>query len=271
MGMTEMQLTQGVAVVTGAAGGMGAATARALAQAGYGALLLCDLDPAQLEAVAAPLRAKGAEVSALAGDIADPAFPGELVARLAGRPIAALVHTAGLSPRMGTAERILEVNLGATVRLVDAIRGHMAPGSAAVLIASNSAHFPMPPEIAAAFGQPLPPGGIAALAQLAPDPVLAYPMSKLGVMALVKREAKRFGERGARIVSISPGAIDTRMVAVEEGNEQLKTMIANQPIPRVGKPEEIAAVAVFLCSASASFLTATDVLVDGGMIASAVP
>jgi NAD(P)-dependent dehydrogenase (short-subunit alcohol dehydrogenase family) len=174
---------------------------------------------------------------------------------------------AGISPRMADPLTILEVNLGATVRLVDAIRGRMADGSAAVLIASNSAYFPLPPEAKEAFSKPLPPEGVVALAHYAPDGLVAYPLSKFGVMALVKREAKAFGERGARIVSISPGATDTAMVASEKGQSaQLDAMIAAQAVPRMARPEEMANLAVFLCSSKASFITATDILADGGMI-----
>jgi NAD(P)-dependent dehydrogenase (short-subunit alcohol dehydrogenase family) len=258
-------LAQGVAVVTGAAGGMGAATVRQLAEAGWGEFLLCDVDPGRLQTVAAPLREAGAKLDVLAGDIADPGFPARLVEALGDRPIAALVHTAGISPNMGSAERILAVNLDATVRLVDAVRPRMAEGAAAVLFASNSAYFPMPPEAAAAFAQPLPAGGAVALAHLAPTPELAYPLSKLGVRALVKREAKSFGERGARLVSMSPGAIDTPMTRGELPNSEFaRRMVETSATGRMGRPEELAAVAVFLCSPAASFVTAVDWLVDGG-------
>jgi NAD(P)-dependent dehydrogenase (short-subunit alcohol dehydrogenase family) len=265
--MTQRNNADGVAVVTGATGGMGSASARALAAAGYQELLLCDIDAERLEAVAAPLRSAGAKVDVLAGNIADPGYPGQIVEALNGRKISALVHTAGIGPRGGEVTRILDINLGATIRLIDAIRDHMANGSAAVLIASNSAYFPMPPEAAGAARKPLRSEDVAALAAFCPDGVVAYPVSKYGVMKLVGREAKAFGARGARIVSISPGATDTAMVASErQHTPELDTMLKNQPIPRIAQPEEMASVAVFLCSPGASFITATDVLVDGGMI-----
>ena len=266
--MTQGELPAGLAIVTGAAGGMGSATAWQLAQGGWRQLLLCDLDAARLEAVAAPLGQFGATVEILAGDVADPAFPGRLLAVLGERAVAALVHTAGISPVMGSPERILAVNLDATVRLVDAVRERMAPGSAAVLFASNSSYFPMPPEAAAAFTRPLPPEGTAALAAFAPVPEAAYPLSKLGVRALVKREARAFGARGARLVSLSPGAIDTPMSQGEVFKSDVaRRMIEEAAIPRMGRPEELAAVAVFLCSPAASFVTGCDVLVDGGQMA----
>jgi NAD(P)-dependent dehydrogenase (short-subunit alcohol dehydrogenase family) len=91
--MASGNTAQGVAIVTGAAGGMGSATAKALFDAGWTELVICDLDAGKLDGVAAPLRAAGAKVDIVAGNVADPAFPGNVVASLRGRPISAIVHT----------------------------------------------------------------------------------------------------------------------------------------------------------------------------------
>ena len=261
--MTASNLPQGIAVITGAAGGMGSACARQLAAAGWNHLLLCDISEERLAAVAGPLRAAGNEVDVLAGDIADPAFPARVVSALQDEPIAALIHTAGISPLQGDCLRIIEVNLVATVRLIDAVRGRMAPGSAAILFASNSSYFPMPPEAAGAFAAPLPPEGAAALLPLALKPEMAYPLSKLGVRALVKREAKAFAAVGARIASMSPGAIDTPMTQGAQF-QMAQHMIDASASGRMGQPDELAAVVTFMCSPAASFVTAVDWLVDGG-------
>lgn len=266
--MASTTLPQGVAVITGAAGGMGSACARQLAEAGWNNLLLCDVSEERLEAVAKPLREAGSTVTILAGDIADPVFPTKMVAALKGEPIAALIHTAGIAPMNQESVRILSVNLDATTRLVDAVRDRMAQGSSAVLFASNSSYFPMPPEVAAAFTQPLPEGGAVSLVNLAPNSEVAYPLSKLGVRALVKREAKVFGERGARLVSLSPGAIDTPMTQGTQVSGPLaERMIFGSAIGRMGQAEEVAMVAVFLCSPAARFVTGVDWLVDGGQTA----
>jgi NAD(P)-dependent dehydrogenase (short-subunit alcohol dehydrogenase family) len=265
--MSQGRCAEGIAVVTGAAGGIGSATARQLSAAGW-SLLLCDLDAARLEAVAAPLRAANDNVEILAGDVADPDFPARLTAALGNRAVGALVHAAGLSPTMGNAARILQVNLDATVRLVDAMRPLMAEGGAAVLFASMVAHMSMSPEADAAFNAPLPAEGSVALLKFAPTPEIAYPLSKRGVLNLVKREAAVFGVCKARIVSISPGIIDTSMTRSELATSSpAKSMVERTPLARMGLADELASVAVFLCSAGASFVTGCDIQVDGGVLA----
>ena len=98
----------GATVITGASGGMGHACA--LRFAGLGRrLVLCDLREEAVAEVAAAASSRGAEVTRLGGDIADPAFPAAVAEQLGGEPIGVLIHTAGLSPTMADGARILEV------------------------------------------------------------------------------------------------------------------------------------------------------------------
>lgn len=263
--MNQAQSNTAIAVITGAAGGMGAPAAKRLAAQGK-SLLLCDLDAGRLEQVAAPLRAAGTQVEILAGDLADAGFPARLLAALGNRSISALIHTAGLSPTMADGPRIFEVNYNATKRLLDAVCPKMAEGSCAVLISSMSAYFVKSAEVDAAIAK-LVAGDNAAVESMIKTPQGAYPISKRAVIALVAREAAAFGARKARLVSIAPGLIDTGMGRAEmEASPQTKVMLERTPLRRLGIGDEIASVAVFLCSPDASYISGCDIKVDGGTV-----
>jgi NAD(P)-dependent dehydrogenase (short-subunit alcohol dehydrogenase family) len=262
--LTEKQ----IAVITGAAGGMGAAVATRLARVGW-PLLLCDLEARRLEPLAAELSAGGRPVEILAGDIGDSDYPERLINALAARDIGVLIHTAGLSPTMADAERILRVNFDATARLVDVARPRMANGGCVVLIASSAAHMVKSDEWDRALTEAIAARSSAALLPLAARPEMAYPLSKRAVIRLVAHESTAFGARGARIVSISPGLIDTAMTRSEQAaSAQMKSLLARTPLGRLGTADEIASVATFLCSKDASYITGCDIRVDGGTLAS---
>ena len=265
--MATKQRATGVAVITGAANGMGGASARLMAEAGWPELLICDLDAGKLEAAAAPLRDGGAKVDVLAGDVTAADWPQRLLAMLAGREIGALIHAAGIAPQMGTPDRVFEINLDASLRLLATARGHMAAGSAVVLFASIAGSFPVPDDARAAFEAPIPPEGCASIRHFAKDANDAYLLSKRAIVATVKREARSlYAERQARIVAVSPGMIDTAMTQGVR-NALTDALFGQAAIDRYGVPEEVAAVCVFLCSPAASFITGCDIRVDGGELA----
>jgi NADP-dependent 3-hydroxy acid dehydrogenase YdfG len=103
--MAEAAKPDSVAIVTGAAGGTGSHCARLLTEDGWGELLLCDIDEARLEATATPLREKGVTVDVVAGEITASDFMAQLLDAAGTRPIAAVIHTAGVALQMAECSR----------------------------------------------------------------------------------------------------------------------------------------------------------------------
>lgn len=255
-----------VAVITGASGGMGSAIATNFARDGWH-VLLCDLHSGPLETLAAPLRQQ-ASVTVIAGDITDDNYPARIVQTLAGRKIDALVHAAGVSPSMADGHRVFAINFTATTSLVETLLPAMARGGAAVLIASNSGQIVARPIIDRAVRKLMKGKQTLVSRLMLKGPRTAYPLSKRAVQLYAVKMAPAFGAAGARIVSLSPGIIDTEMGRLENAaGPEMQKMIDVTPLGRSGKAEEIASVVSFLVSPAASYISGTDILVDGGTIA----
>jgi NAD(P)-dependent dehydrogenase (short-subunit alcohol dehydrogenase family) len=178
----------------------------------------------------------------------------------------ALVVTAGVSPAMTDARTIFDVDLAGVARVLDAFDHLVRPGVVAVCVASMAGHLgSWTDETLQALDEPL----SCIDAGLTDDPATAYMLAKLGVLRLVRRTARSWGARGARIVSVSPGVIDTPMGRLELADtEGTRAMVDASALGRAGRADEIASVIRFLCSDDASYITGTDVLVDGGSVAS---
>jgi NAD(P)-dependent dehydrogenase (short-subunit alcohol dehydrogenase family) len=260
-----------VLVVTGT-GGMGAAIARRL---GAGrTVVLADIDAGALGAVGSALRKEGHRVVEVRTDVSDAAA----VARLAdaasgyGR-LRALVHTAGVSPVQAPARRIIEVDLIGTANVLDAFEPHVQRGSVAVCIASGAGTLAdLTPAVEAALAL-APTTELAALPVLnasALSPSEAYMLAKRASQLRVQAAAPRWRRRGGRVVSISPGFISTEMGRQElngPSGASLRQLIESTGIERFGTPDDIAAAAEFLIGSAASFITGTDLLIDGGAVA----
>jgi NAD(P)-dependent dehydrogenase (short-subunit alcohol dehydrogenase family) len=266
-------MSRDVVVVIGV-GGMGRAIARRL---GSGrAVVLADVSEQAL-GVADLLRDEGHDVTQARVDVTDRASVAAVAdtAAALGR-VTHVVHTAGLSPVQASSEAILRVDLLGVAIVLDEFARVVAPGGAGLVIASMAGHLsirlPAHQEKALAT---TPTDELLALPFLAPDavgvPGFAYSVAKRANVLRVQAAAGPWGERGARVNSISPGIISTSMSQQElasESGDQMRMLLGLSPVKRLGTPDDIAAAAEFLLDPrAASFVTGTDLLVDGGAVA----
>ncbi|MDN3239163.1 SDR family oxidoreductase [Glycomyces tritici] len=256
-------------------GGMGRAIAR---RSGSGRkVLLADFNEPALAAIADELRGDGYDVIARAADVGDRDSVLALAQTAADLgPVGRIAHTAGLSPAQAPSEAILRVDLLGTAHVLEAFGQVVAPGGAAVVVASMAGH--MAGGLDAESERTLaatPTQDLLDLPFLVPfaagDPGPAYSIAKRANLLRVQSAAvASWGERGARVNSISPGVISTPMGRQEldgESGDQMRAMIAMSGTGRLGTPDDIAAAAAFLLGPDADFITGTDLLVDGGVVA----
>jgi NAD(P)-dependent dehydrogenase (short-subunit alcohol dehydrogenase family) len=268
-----------LAVITGANGGIGRAVARRLG-ARY-RLVLTDRDESAVARLREGLVEEGYDVAlALTTDVAIKRSVVHLATATGeAGTLGTLVHTAGLSPALADWESIVKVNLVGTAQLLDAFVALAGPGSSAVCIGSTAAHtFPASAAVDALLDDPyaddLTPKLESLLRELDTSKtaysfaVCAYGASKRGTVRLVERSVGQWAERGARIVSVSPGSIVTPMGRKEMAVNPLAAAAADiTPLRRFGMPADIAAAIDFLVSDGASYITGCDLRVDGGIVA----
>lgn len=263
-------MTKPVYVITGGSGGMGKGTAELVGK--KGTVLLADVSEERLVQTKEELAAKGIiDVYYQTVDITSK----ENVAALASKAaelgtLKGLIHTAGLSPTMADSKRITEVNLVGTGIVLDAFLPLATQGTAVVCISSMSGHMmPRVGPYSEVLNQPLAENIIEIMEQFTQgNSGAAYSLSKLGVLLIVEDQAWAWGEKGARITSISPGTINTPMGRQEASQQkEMKIMLDNTPLRREGEAAEIATAVEFLLSDAASYITGTDLRVDGGTIA----
>ncbi|GAA3296364.1 SDR family oxidoreductase [Arthrobacter citreus] len=254
-------------------GGMGQAVLR---RCGAGRkVLLADFNEELLETAAAAALGDGYDVVTQRVDVSSRDSVAALAASSAELgAVTQVVHTAGLSPVQAPVEAIWKVDLIGAALVLEEFEKVIAPGGAGVVISSMSAYM---------SGGSIPSDVVASLATVPVDdlhlipfiggidnPGYAYLVAKRANQVRVQTASLRWGARGARVNSISPGVISTPMGQQElagESGAHMRAMIEASGTGRVGTPGDIANAVAFLLGSDASFITGADLLVDGGAVA----
>ena len=240
-----------VALVTGAAGGLGSAISAALAAHGA-SVILSDLDAARCEAAADALRERGRQAHALVCDMRDPHAIGDMAQAAIdvwGR-LDTLVCNAAVSGPVGPIggasgadwDIVMGVNLAAPLTLSASVIPHMASrGGGSVVLMSS---------IAGLRGN----RGIG-----------LYGLSKAGLAQLARNLAVEWGPSGVRVNAVSPGLIRTPFATDLLSNETfMARRLAATPLRRVGEPDEVAGAVVMLAGRAGAFITGHNLVIDGG-------
>jgi NAD(P)-dependent dehydrogenase (short-subunit alcohol dehydrogenase family) len=263
-----------VIVVIGA-GSIGQAIARRVSTGKK--VLLADLRQENAEKAALVMRDAGFDVTTAAVDVAKRQTVRTLVEQATALgEVTGLIHAAGVSPTQAPPATILAVDLHGTAVVLEEFGNIIARDGSGVVIASQSGHRLAALTVEQNKALALTPADeLLALPFLQPDQVKdslhAYQLSKRGNSLRVMAEAVRWGKRGARINTISPGIIFTPLARDELSGPRgagYRRMIELCPAGRGGTPDEVGAVGALLMGPEGTFLTGSDFLRDGGVTAS---
>lgn len=266
-----MNKTNQVIVVIGA-GSIGIAIARRVGTGKH--ILLADLRQENADAAAKTMSEAGFDVSTMTVDISSRASIHAMVERATTLgEITGLIHAAGVSPSQQPPAVILKVDLYGTAVILEEFGNVIQYSGSAVVIASQSGH--RLPSLTVEQDHALamtPADDLLSLPMLQPDqvtdPLHAYQISKRGNSLRVKAEAVRWGKRGARVNTISPGIIITPLARDELGGPRgagYRRMIELCPVGRAGTPDEVGHVGALLMGSDGAFITGSDILMDGGV------
>lgn len=250
--MTNFSFENKVALVTGAAMGMGLATAQAFAEAGA-AVVLADINQDVLHKSTSELVRAGFQVLAIRCDVSAEAEVAAMIEQTVsafGRLDAAFNNVGIMVPAIETADaenddfdRVVAINLRGVWNCMKYELGQMRKQGSGAIVNNSSI------------------GGLTANPRRA-----SYGATKHGVIGLTKSAAVEYAAKGIRINAVCPGSIDTPMVAdmIKKGWITMDDMVGDLPIRRIGQPEEIASAVLWLCSPGASFVIGHSLVVDGG-------
>lgn len=262
-------------MILAGAGQIGMAIARRL---GYGMkIVIGDRNPANAQSISDILDKAGFDTVTVEMDLSSRESIRAMIARAQGYgDITMLVNAAGVSPSQAPIETILKVDLYGTAVLLEEVGNVIAEGGTGVTISSQSGHrmAALTPEQDRQLAM-TPTEELLALPLLQPgnieNTLHAYQLAKRCNVKRVMAEAVKWGERGARINSISPGIIVTPL-AIDEFNgprgDFYRNMFAKCPAGRPGTADEVANVAELLMRPQGAFITGADFLIDGGATAS---
>ena len=238
--------------------------------------MLADLREENLGAAAKTLSDAGFKVSITKVDVSSRASVQALVKNATSLgEIFGVIHAAGVSPSQASPETILKVDLYGTALALEEFGNVIARGGSGVVIASQSGHRlpPLSTEQNTALAT-TPVEELLKLPMLQPDQVKdslhAYQLSKRGNSLRVMAEAVRWGKRGARVNTISPGIIITALANDELNGPRgagYRRMIELCPARRAGTPDEVGNVGALLMGTDGAFITGSDFLMDGGVTA----
>jgi NAD(P)-dependent dehydrogenase (short-subunit alcohol dehydrogenase family) len=263
-----------IIVVIGS-GSIGQAIARRVSTGKH--VVLADVRDENADVAAKVLSDAGFDVSTANVDVSSRESVHALVENCQSHgSITGLIHAAGVSPTQASPATILKVDLYGTALVLEEFGNVIAKGGSGVVIASQSGHrlAELTPEENKALAT-TPVDELLALPMLQPDrvndPLNAYQISKRGNSLRVMAEAVRWGKRGARINTISPGIIITPLAKDELTGPRgpgYRRMIELCPVGRAGTPDEVGSVGALLMGPDGAFITGSDFLMDGGVTAS---
>jgi 3-oxoacyl-[acyl-carrier protein] reductase len=244
------------ALVTGASRGIGRATALALAETGAHVLVHFGRSAQEAESLVVAIRSNGGRADAIRTDLATPEGATALAKEtrsILGERLDVLVLNAGISKAatiqdhtVKDFDNLFATNVRSPFFLVQQLLPALGEGSNIIVISSIGAH--------AVVGTP----------DLDKPSILAYTATKGALETLVKNWAAILGPRGIRVNAVAPGVIDTDMSNFTKTEAGREVVLGMQALKRIGKPEDVADVVVFLASDAARWITGASIPVDGG-------